>query len=389
MQLHSLASALLYASACLLPGVAGDSTKHASQHKIAPKVFIVSMFEPEAAVWWGIPDFDLLAHNITVPGASPLFPDVHCTADHHICQLVTGEGEINAATTIASVVFSPLFDLTHTYFLIAGIAGINPEAGTLAGVALSRFAVQVALQYEIDLRELPANFSTSYFPQGATAPFQYPGDIYGTEVFEVNAALRGLAATMARKAELADSTLAKEYRQKYASEARYSAATAAPAVVECDVATSDVYYSGNLLSGAFDKIVDVWTNGTGRYCTTAQEDNATLEALVRATMHGKTDFARVIVMRTGSDFDRPPPGVPALQHLVYNDQGGYTPAVENLYRAGVEIVKGILDGWEETFAEGVKPSNYIGDIFGSLGGKPDYGTVQKRSTRGRFARRFI
>lgn len=43
MQLHSLASALLYASACLLPSVAGDSTKHASQHKIAPKVFIVSM----------------------------------------------------------------------------------------------------------------------------------------------------------------------------------------------------------------------------------------------------------------------------------------------------------------------------------------------------------
>ncbi|KAL5355288.1 purine nucleoside permease [Aspergillus floccosus] len=389
MQLQSIASALLYASACLLPGVAGASAKHPSQDKIAPKVFIVSMFEPEAAVWWGIPDFDLLAHNITVPGASPLFPDVHCTADHQICQLVTGEGEINAAVTVASVVFSPLFDLTQTYFLIAGIAGISPEAGTLAGVALSRFAVQVALQYEIDLRELPANFSTSYFPQGGSAPFQQPGEVYGTEVFEVNAELRSLAAEMARKAELADTPVAKAYRTKYASDARYKAATAAPGVIECDVATSDVYYSGNLLSGAFDKIVDVWTNGTGRYCTTAQEDNATLEALLRATMHGKTDFARIIVLRTASDFDRPPPGVPALQHLVYTDQGAFEPAVQNLYRAGVEIVKGIVDGWEHTFAAGVKPSNYIGDIFGSMGAKPDYGTVKKRSIRGRLARRFI
>ena len=49
------------------------------------------MFDPEADIWYGIPEFDLLALNITVPGFSPLFPDAHCTADGDICQLVTGE----------------------------------------------------------------------------------------------------------------------------------------------------------------------------------------------------------------------------------------------------------------------------------------------------------
>ena len=58
---------------------------------ISPKVFIISMFAPEAEVWYGIPEFDLLANNVTVPGFSPLYPDAHCTADGEICQLTTGE----------------------------------------------------------------------------------------------------------------------------------------------------------------------------------------------------------------------------------------------------------------------------------------------------------
>ena len=40
---------------------------------------------------------------------------------------------------------------------------------------------------------------------------------------------------------------------------------------------------------------------------TAQEDNATFEAMLRAHKAGLMDFSRVILMRTASDFDRPPP----------------------------------------------------------------------------------
>ena len=32
-----------------------------------------------------------------------------------------------------------------------------------------------------------------------------------------------------------------------------------------------------------------------------------------------------------------------------------------------------MTGWECTFKEGIKPTNYIGDIWGSLGGHPDFG----------------
>lgn len=124
--------------------------------------------------------------------------------------------EINAAVTLTSLIRSGLFDLRETYFLIGGIGGINPELGTTGSVTFARYAIQVALQYEFDAREKPENFSTGYFPQDAQAPNQYPGSIYGTEVFEVNDALRQIAIGFASKASLNDSATAATYRANYA-----------------------------------------------------------------------------------------------------------------------------------------------------------------------------
>lgn len=36
------------------------------------------------------------------------------------------------------------------------------------------------------------------------------------------------------------------------------------------------------------------TNGTAQYCITAQEDNATLEALLRGAQTKRIDFSRII-----------------------------------------------------------------------------------------------
>jgi purine nucleoside permease len=342
--------------------------------KLAPKVVIISMFDGEEAVWFGIPEFDILAQNITVTGFSTQFPAAHCTEDGSICQVVTAMGEINAAVTITSLWLSPVFDLTSTYFLVAGVGGINPEVATLGSVTLARYAVQVALQYEFDPREVPANFSTGYVPQGSHAPNEYPGDIYGTEVFEVNDALRKLAAGFARTAALNDSAEAVAYRALYeTSEGIYKAGTQPPSVVECDVTTSDNWFSGRLLGEAFGNYTKVLTNGTGLYCNTAQEDNATLEALLRGHIAGLVDFSRIIIMRTASDMDRPYPGEAATTNMWWSNQGGYPPALKNLYLAGIKIIEGIVGEWNETFAQGVNATNYVGNILGSTGGTPDFG----------------
>jgi len=244
---------------------------------------------------------DLLAVNISAPGLSMLFPHIHCVPDYSVCQVTTGESEINAAATITAVVLSDRFDFTKTYFLVGGIAGVNPKLGTLGSVALARYAVQVALQYEFDAREMPDNFTTGYLGYGTFFPTDYPVITYGTEVFEVNEALRDTVYAFAAKANLSDNDIAKEYRAKYAPEGQaYIAATQPPSVIKCDSATSDVYYSGTLLSEAFENTTTIWTNGTGKYCMTAQEDNATLEVMVRMAIEGLVDFSRMIIMRTGT-----------------------------------------------------------------------------------------
>lgn len=389
MHLFQLASKLATALALIQTVAAIPFSQLSHKEKrakpLAPKVFMINMFAPEADVWYGIEEFDLLAQNITIPGFSPLFPDAHCTADGQICQMVTGESEINAATSVSALVFSGYFDLKKTYFMIAGIAGVNPEVATLASVTFAKYAVQVALQYEFDAREIPANFTNGYVPFGAYSPDQYPVFIYGTEVFEVNEALRDVAVSLASTAVLNDTAASQAYRALYAPVSAYAAAAAPPSVVACDVATSDVYYSGTLLSQAFENTTKLFTNGSGVYCSTAQEDNASLEALLRATAQNLTDFSRIIVMRTCSDFDRPPPGVSDIDNLLYVDQGGFAPSVKNIYLAGVKVIEGIVDGWESTFKKGVNATNYVGDIFATLGGTPDFGApadfITKRNVR--------
>ncbi|KAF3935727.1 hypothetical protein ABW19_dt0208977 [Dactylella cylindrospora] len=349
-----------------------------SSELVEPKVMIVTMFGLEAQSFLANYQPSLYGLNITVPGFSPRYPQVSCTDDGEVCHMTTGEAEINAAASISALVYSRLFNLTQTYFLVCGVSGINPHMGTTGSVTFPRFAVQLALQYEIDSRQLPAGgvgFTSGYFTQG-TKTFRnnlYPSIIYGTEVFELSRPLRKRAFLAARKARLFDTDAAAKYRLSYP----FSPARDPPSVLMCDTGTADVYWTGSILAEAFGNLTTLLTNGTGRYCTTQQEDNAVLGVLVRAAAAKIVDFSRVIILRTASDFDRAPPGVGELYHLLQAPQGGFPGAIANIYLAGVEVIIDILENWDTDFREGIKPDNYIGDILNTLknpyGFSPDIG----------------
>ncbi|KAJ7065026.1 purine nucleoside permease [Mycena amicta] len=342
---------------------------------IQPKVLIITMFDSETNLWFNIPEFNIVDCPVSFPGLSPLYPSVHCTNDGSICLVTTGQAEINAASTMSAVVYSGYFNLTSTYFLIAGVAGVNPEVATIGAVTFARYAVQVGLQYELDSREIPAGFSTGYFPQGSTGPAQLPAWYDGTEVFELNDALRQAVFEFSTTATLSDSAKAQAARALYSNA---SAGATGPRVVLCDTATSDTYWSGDLLGEAVESTMKLLTNGMGNYCTTQQEDNATLNVLLRAAVFHLVDFGRVIVMRSASDFDRPYPGQTAVANLL-GPTPGFVPSLNNLYLVGVRIIEGIIGEWDTKFAVGVKATNYIGDVFGSLGGDcvPDFGPRSK------------
>ena len=127
-------------------------------------------------------------------------------------------------------------------------------------------------------------------------------------------------------------------------------------VTRCDTLAGDTWYSGTRLSERAEEWTRLLTNGQGRYCTTQQEDNATYEALLRASRLGKVDLQRLAVVRAGSDFDRPAKGASEVDNLLdYAKQGGFVPALENLYRTGNPLVQEIVEHWD-VWQQGVPAS---------------------------------
>ncbi|WP_035054293.1 purine-nucleoside phosphorylase [Andreprevotia chitinilytica] len=309
------------------------------------KVMIVSMFGPEGQTWLN----HIHANDaIAVPGLSPDYPVIHCNADD-VCVLTTGMGHANAAASVAALVWSRQFDLTKTYFLVAGIAGIDPKQGTLGTAAWARYLVDFGIQWELDAREIPKGWETGYLGINTRSPDDKPPLDYRTEVFQLNEPLLQKALALSKDAKLSDSKEAQAFRAKYA----YAPANKPPVVTQCDTLAGDTWFSGAKLGERARDWTKLLTDGKGVYCTTQQEDNATYEVLKRGAAAGLTDVSRVAVLRTGSDFDRPPKGMSAMDNLLgYQQQGGFVPAVQNLYLAGWPLVDNIVKHWAQ-WQEGV------------------------------------
>ncbi|EPY52035.1 purine nucleoside transporter [Schizosaccharomyces cryophilus OY26] len=343
--LKSLVSALAMTSA-LLPASAGLISK---RDVVKPKVMVVSMFAPEANAWLN-PWNDLYANNITVPGLNTLFPEVHCNSEETVCQVTTGEGKSNAASTMTALTLSSKFDLSETYFLISGIAGINPYAASLASVTVAKYAVDVDLVQTIDLRELPKQYESASWEIG-TDPYNdgssnnevvYPKSFpYQTNVYQLNSTLVEAALQVVKDVVLEDNEKTADYRKHY----QQAAAQRAPFIVQCDTATSDNYWAGNYMGDFASNITNVLTNYTGHYCSSQQEDNASLTAIKRAASQGLVNFNRIILMRSGSDFDRGSDSVSSLDNLIKDDGHVLPLAAANLYHAGKPLVDHIVNNW--------------------------------------------
>ncbi|MCR5866304.1 purine nucleoside permease [Aquincola sp. J276] len=115
------------------------------------KAVVITMFAPEAEGW--VKPFKL-DERIPVPGLFPDYPAIQCNTDD-VCLLTTGMGHANAAASTLALTLDPRFDFTRTWFLIAGIAGIDPQQGTLGTAAWARWLIDFGIAHEIDAREMP------------------------------------------------------------------------------------------------------------------------------------------------------------------------------------------------------------------------------------------
>jgi len=315
----------------------------ATAEPVAPKVMVITMFEQETKPWLENLDLD---RKVAVPGLSKDAPEVACNDD--LCVMTTTMGFANAASSVAAVALSPEFDLTKTYFLIAGIAGIDPSKGTLGSGTWADYVIDGGLFHRIGKGEVPAEWASTVVELGAKAPGEKQGWNGGSEVYHMNPALVQAAVAASEGVELADSEEAATYRALYPQEA----AKADPGVTVCTTISADTYWHGAEIATEMAEHAKTLTEGKADYCTSQMEDNATLTALKRAADAGRVDFDRVAVLRTASNFDRPHDGQTAIESLTAKS-GGFGPAAENAFRLGNAFAQEIIGNWDR-YEAGVK-----------------------------------
>lgn len=319
-------------------------------HPLEVRVVVVTMFEIGADTGDAPGEFQLwkerrhLDTRIAFPQSHH---DLWYNPQTKVLGIVTGMGSIRSATAVLALGLDPRFDLRRAYWLVAGIAGVDPQDASVGSVAWAHYLVDGDLAHEIDPRETPADWKSGYFPlqsKGPNDPAVPDGTVNG-ELFEVDPALQHWAFRLTRNVALADSAGLAEARAPYAG---FAAAQKPPFVLKGDNLAAMTFWHGKLLNDWANDWVRKWTHGKGEFVTSAMEETGTLQSLTYLARVGRADTRRVMVLRGASNYTMPPTGVPAAAYLLRENEGfaGIGAALENLYRTGSVVIDELLGHWD-------------------------------------------
>jgi purine nucleoside permease len=314
---------------------------------IPVKVVVVTMFERGADTGDAPGEYQFWVEREKLDRVFPFPQGFHNLRmnNNGVLGVLTGVGTSRAASSIMALGLDPRFDLTKAYWLVAGIAGIDPADGSLGCAAWAEWVVDGDLAYEIDSREIPAGWKTGFVPLGKAVPYQEPHEAREKgEEYHLNPLLQNWAFELTKNVELTDSDAMQKERSLFAS----ANARRPPFVLKGDEISSSTFWHGQLLNRWANDWVRYHTGGAGNYVTTGMEDTGTLDSLTYLARAGRVDLNRVMVLRTASDFDQPAPGKTAAENLAANSARQYTgfvPALESAYRVGHVVVDDLVKNW--------------------------------------------
>jgi purine nucleoside permease len=270
------------------------------------------------------------------------------TPDGSELGVVTGTGTIHSSATIMALGLDPRFDLTEAYWVVAGIAGANPNIMSLGSAAWAEWVVDGDLGHEIDAREMPSAWATGHIPLRKKSPFELPVVLSEGQVFHLEPGLVDWAYRLTRDTPLPDSEPLRRHRALYVG---YPNALRPPFVLKGDNVASMNYWHGKVMNEWAEAWVTYFTGGKGTFATSAMEDTGTMQALTWLSRAGRVDVRRALILRTASNFVMQWPGATAAQSLSGEslDKGysAYLPSLEAAYRVGSRVVHEITRGWAD------------------------------------------
>ncbi len=319
-----------------------------AEKRIPVKVVVVAMFERGADTGDQPGEYQYWVEREKLDRVIPFPQGYHDLRmnDKGVLGILTGVGTAKAAASIMALGLDPRFDLTKAYWLVAGIAGVDPADASLGSAAWAEYVVDADLAHEIDAREIPSDWKTGYVPLRKSVPYEQPRGPNVGESYRLNSKLVDWAFHLTEHVELPDDDKMRAEREQFSS----PNARRPPFVLKGDTISGGTFWHGKLLSDWANDWVKYHTDGNGNYVTTAMEDTGTLQSLTFLAKTGRVDINRVMVLRTASDFDQPTPGHTAAESLAQNKIGqytGYYPALEAAWRVGHVVVTKLVTDWKQ------------------------------------------
>ena len=326
------------------------------------KVVVVTMFEIGADEGDKPGEFQLWKAGQKLDTCLPFavsHHDICINAETGVMGIVTGMGTAKAATAIMALGLDPRFDLTHAYWLVAGIAGFDPADASLGSAAWATWLLDGDLAHQIDAREIPDSWSSGYFPLFTTDPIlknqtidlnqvNRHGQSSNGEVYQLNPQLVDWAYTLTKDVELNDYPRMQTLRDKYVG---YPNAQKLPFVLKGEHLAASTFWHGDLLNQWANDWTHYWTAGQGNFVSSGMEDTGSYQSMIYLDNIKKVDKKRFMVVRTGSNYSMPPADLSAIENLRLesgeNGYAGMQSALESAYLVGSKVVNTIVANWGE------------------------------------------
>ena len=314
---------------------------------IPVKVVVVTMFEVGADEGDRAGEFQLWKERRNLTKTFPFlgYRDLYLDPEKGLLVLVTGIGTARSAAAIMALGMDPRFDLTKSYWVVAGIAGFDPEDASIGSAAWAEYLVDGDLSHEIDAREIPEDWPFGYFARYTKRPFDVDKPAPTGEMYQLNTGLVNWAFAQTKNLTLPDTDAhAKAHRALYTEHIN---AQRPPFVLKGDHVAALTFWHGALMNDWANQWVDYWTQGRGEFVSSAMEDTGTYLSLSWLNRVGRVDVSRLLVLRTASNYTMPPPGVTAAENLLAENKGysGLAIAVESAYRVASTVVDQLIAGW--------------------------------------------
>jgi len=312
------------------------------------RMVVLTMFEIGADTGDRPGEFQLWAERANLTVRFP-FPqghhDLFYDPERRLLVMVTGIGTLKSGPNVMALGLDPRFDLSKAYWLVAGIAGIDPEDASIGSAAWSAYLVDGDLGHEIDAREKPADWPTGYLARRSAGPYAQPRPASQGEVFVTNVALRDWAFELTKDLELVDPEGTAEARARYTE---HPNARRPPFVTRGGHIAAMTYWHGDLMNEWANRWVAYWSDGATDFVTSAMEDTGSFQAVEYLDRIGRADRDRFMVLRAGSNYTVPPPGMTAAENLLAEREGysGMTAALEALYLVGTTVIDELTGNWE-------------------------------------------